>query len=60
MPFATVGTVNFTAFPAVSLPPVACELFHYSVATLLAVYAYKMAGPAATESCGSTSHSIDL
>jgi hypothetical protein len=47
LPLATVGTVNFTAFPAVSRPPVAWELFHNSVATLLALYACKMAGPAA-------------
>jgi len=33
-PFATVGTVNFTAFPALS--PDACELLHSSVETLAA------------------------
>ena len=45
-PFATVGTVNFTAFPAVSRPPDAWELFHSSVETLLASYACRTAGPA--------------
>jgi hypothetical protein len=46
-PFATVGTVNFTAFPAVSRPPAASELFQSSIEMLLASNACKIEGPAA-------------
>src|ERR1700734_2775408 len=42
-PFATVGTVNFTAFPAVL--PVPWVLFQSSLATLVASYACSTVGP---------------
>src|SRR5277367_2347108 len=44
-PFAIVGTVYFTAFPAAFPGP--CELFHNSLPRFAASYACKMAGPAA-------------
>src|SRR5271168_997148 len=49
LPFATVGTVNFTAFPAAF--PVPCVLFHSSVARLVASYAWRTAGPQPDACC---------
>src|SRR5262249_28447389 len=43
LPLATVGTVNFTEFPAASAGFLA--LFHSSVARLVASYACSTAGP---------------
>src|SRR5260370_41052437 len=45
LPFAIVGTVNFTAFPAWSRFAGACALFHISWPRFVASYACKTAGP---------------
>src|SRR5215475_11560307 len=48
LPLATVGTVNFTALPAVSRPGF-CALFHNSLPMFLASYARRTAGPPAVK-----------
>ena len=65
LPLATVGTANFTAFPAWSRLADACELFQSSLARFVASYACKTAGPHQVDCgvqyvCVSMAHTMPL